>query len=80
MKTKKLNLSQLRVSSFITSVAEQQKVKGGTICPDISLAGPTLCITGEVCETLVVETCHSTGNTDNSTGLFSDRAVCEPNP
>ena len=76
MKRQKLNLSQLSVSSFITTVAEQKQVKGGTICPDVSNAGPTLCITGAECETLVEETCHSTGNTDDPTGRFSAPTVC----
>ena len=76
MKTKKLNLSQLSIRSFVTTLNDQQHVKGGTICPDESNAGPTLCITGNVCETLVVETCHSTGTTDDTTGLWTRVSGC----
>ena len=73
MKKTPLKLSKLVIQSFVTAVLDSEKLKGGTVCPnpDISRAGPAYCVTGSECDTQAVETCHSTGNTDDPTGFFT---------
>lgn len=73
MKKTSLKLSKLIIQSFVTTINETDKLKGGTICPapDVSRAGPEYCVTGTECGTQAVETCHSTGNTDDPTGIFT---------
>lgn len=69
MKNQKLTLRNLKVLSFVTTLQNTNSLKGGTLCPEETLAGPGLCITGDQCQTRIEEGCHSTGNTDDPTGF-----------
>jgi len=71
MKKTSLKLSKLSIQSFVTSLDSTKKLKGGTICPDVSLGGPSLCITGEICATLPQGRCHSTGTNGDPTGFVT---------
>jgi len=78
MKKEKLSLLQLSVKSFVTTLNPSGQIKGGTLCPEQTFGGPTLCITGSQCNTRQDEGCHhSTGNTDNPTGgLLTNISSC----
>lgn len=72
MKRKPFKLSRLSIQSFVTTIHHPIQLKGGTLCPEQTKPGPGLCITGEECTTRQDETCpHSTGNTDDPTGIFT---------
>ena len=74
MKSKKLSLANVKVSSFVTQIdGEGMKVMGGSnpCWCDVSRAGDQ-CVSGHPVE------CNSTGTTGNETGggMMSGMPVC----